>query len=216
MASEAVGAGLLLYVIAGSGLAVERLGADPADALFFHAIAAGVALGVLIALFANTSGSHFNPAVTLAMWRRGSLSGSTATQYVLAQVVGAFLGVWLALATFGRSMTISTAETTRWESALSELVGTTVLVLLILGAVDQGRTSWIPGLAGGWVAAMVFSSSSTGFLNPAVTLARSFTDSYTGISPTTAPLYVIAQLTGALIAVFLSTRLLAPPDLKGA
>jgi glycerol uptake facilitator-like aquaporin len=90
-----------------------------------------------------------------------------------------------------------------------------VLVLLILAALDQGRSSWIPAMAGGWVAVMIFSSSSTGFLNPAVTVARVFTDSYTGISPNRVFAFVVAQLVGGLAAVLLWTRLLMPLDMKG-
>jgi glycerol uptake facilitator-like aquaporin len=97
---------------------------------------------------------------------------------------------------------------------LAEYVGTTVLALLIVGAIDQGRLSWIPAMVGGWVTVMVFSSSSTGLLNPVVTLARVFTDTYTGIPAATAPVFISAQLLGALTAVYISTRLLIRPSGK--
>ncbi len=213
-AGELVGTGLLLYVIVGSGIAVDRLNADPASGLFFHALAVGIGLAVLIALLASTSGAHFNPAVTLGAWRRRSLSGSTAFKYVLAQLLGAAVGLLVALTSFGDRPAISTGSST-WGAVVAELIGTTVLVLVILGSIDHGRATWIPVLVGGWVTAMVFSSSSTGLLNPAVTLARVFTDSFTGVPPSAAPFLMAAQLLGALVAVFLSTRLLSPPEPKG-
>ena len=91
---------------------------------------------------------------------------------------------------------------------------TLVMVLLIVGAIDQGRLSWIPAMVGGWVTVMVFSSSSTGLLNPAVTLARVFTDTHTGIPAAAAPLFISAQILGGLTAVFVSTRLLIRPNGK--
>jgi glycerol uptake facilitator-like aquaporin len=212
---ELVGTGMLLFVVVGSGVAVDRLEADPASGLFFHAICVGVGLAVLIALFASTSGAHFNPAVTLAAWRRQSLPGTTAARYVLSQVLGAALGATLALISFADQPTLAEAGEVTLGPVLAELVGTTVLVLLILGAIDQRRSSWIPLLVGGWVTAMVFSSSSTGLLNPAVTLARGFTDTYTGVPLEAAPLLIGAQLLGALLALALSTRLLSPLERKG-
>jgi len=214
-ASELIGTALLLFVIVGSGVTVQQLGADPAPSLFYHAVAVGLGLAVLIALFSRTSGAHFNPAVTLALWRRQSMRGATALRYVAAQIVGALLGLAAALASFGEVPTVSTSEAVAWGTVIAEFIGTTVLALLILGAIDQDRLSWLPAIVGGWVTVMVFSSSSTGFLNPAVTLARVFTDTYTGIPPTTAPVFVVAQLLGALTAVFISTRLLARPEPKG-
>jgi len=214
VASELVGTSLLLFVIVGSGVAVEQLGGDPAPSLFYHAVAVGLGLAVFIALFAGTSGAHFNPAVTLALWRRRSIGGQTALPYVAAQVVGAVLGLTVALVSFGNRPALATTEGLAWGSVLAEYIGTTVLVLLIVGAIDQGRIAWIPAMVGGWVTVMVFSSSSTGLLNPAVTLARVFTDTYTGISAAAAPLFLSAQLLGALTAVFLSTRLLIRPNGK--
>jgi glycerol uptake facilitator-like aquaporin len=165
VASELVGTALLLFVIVGSGVAVEQLAADPAPSLFYHAVAVGLGLAVLIALFARTSGAHFNPAVTLALWRRRSIGGQTALPYIGAQVVGAVLGLTVALVSFGDRPALSTTEGLDWGSVLAEYVGTTVLALLIVGAIDQGRLSWVPAMVGGWVTVMVFSSS-TGLLNP--------------------------------------------------
>ena len=129
VASELVGTALLLFVIVGSGVTVQQLGADPASSLFYHAVAAGLGLAVLIALFARTSGAHFNPAVTLALWRRRSIGGQTALPYVAAQVVGAVLGLTVALVSFGDRPALSTTEGLAWGSVLAEYVGTTVLAL---------------------------------------------------------------------------------------
>jgi glycerol uptake facilitator-like aquaporin len=95
------------------------------------------------------------------------------------------------------------------------LVGTLILVMLIPALTDQGRSNWIPAAVGAWVATMVFSTVSTGFLNPALTLARMFTDTYTGIAPANVPGFMIAQLLGAALAIQLSIRLLIVPDPKG-
>lgn len=215
-ASELVGTALLLFVIVGSGVTVQQLRADPASSLFYHAVAVGLGLAVLIALFARTSGAQFNPAVTLALWVRGSLQGRSAVRYVAAQVVGAALGLTAALVSFGDGPAVSMIHGLTWGKVLAEYIGTTVLALLIVGAIDQNRLSWIPAMVGGWVAVMVFSSSSTGLLNPAVTLARVFTDTYTGIPLATAPAFIAAQILGALTAIFLSTRLLISPRPKGS
>jgi glycerol uptake facilitator-like aquaporin len=133
----------------------------------------------------------------------------------LAQVLGAAFGTTLALISFADQPTLAQADELTWGQVLAELIGTFVLVLIILGAIGQRRTSLIPLLVGGWVTAMVFSSSSTGLLNPAVTLVRGFTDTYTGVPLGAVPLFIGAQLLGALLAVALSTRLLAPLEPKG-
>jgi arsenate reductase len=215
--AELAGTGLLAYVVVGSGLTLGRLGADPAAGLFFHGIVVGLAVTVLIAVFAGASGAHFNPAVTLAVWRRGRIHGGVALRYVAAQIVGSVLGVLLANLTFGATA-LSLGATPRdgWGPLVAELVGTLFLVSLILILGGQGSSSWIGPGVGAWVAAMVFSTSSTGLLNPALTIARTLTDSYAGISPTSVPGLVTAQLLGGLAAVAGSSRLASASDLKGA
>lgn len=192
VSAEFVGTGLLLYVVVGSGLTLDRLDGDPTAGLFFHAVAVGLGLAVLIVLFAVVSGAHFNPAVTLAVWRRRGIDGVAALQYVAAQTAGGVVGVALAHLTFDRGL------------------------FLVSGT---SRVGWGPmGIGpavGGWVAAMIFASSSAGFLNPAVTLARTLTDSYTGIAPSSAPGFIAAQLLGAVLAVVVSTRLVSAPEPKG-
>ena len=206
--AEFVGTGLLAYVVVGSGIAAETPRTDGAAGLFFHAVVVGLALAALIALLSSTSGAHFNPAVTLALWRRRALSGRTAAGYFVAQIVGAAAGVAVGVASFGEALALSSAVRTGWASVLAEGIGTMVLVLLILHLLDEDRTHAVAPLVGAWVGAAVFATISSGFLNPALTVARTFTDTSTGIAPSSAPGFVVAQLIGGLLAVFVSTHLL--------
>lgn len=216
LGAEFLGTGLLLYVVVGSGLAIQRLDADPANGLFFHAAAVGLALTVLIVMFAAVSGAHFNPAVTLAVWLRGRIDGATAGWYLLGQFAGALVGVALAHVAFGEPLfSIAGTERAGWGVLSAELIGTLVLVLLILTLIDQNKTAWIGPTVGAWVATMVFSGSSTGFLNPAVTVSRTLTDSYTGIAPASMPGFVVAQLLGAVLALVASVFFTPVPEPKG-
>lgn len=212
--AEFVGTGLLAFVVVGSGLTVQDLGTDPSG-LFFHAVAVGLALAALISVLGSTSGAHFNPAVTLALWSRRLLRVGTAARYWIAQVFGAIAGMALALVSFGKPVAVSSTVRSGWGPILAEGIATLVLVLLILGLADQDRSAAIAPYAGAWVAAAVFSTVSTGFLNPALTLARMFTDTYTGIAPPNVPGFVVAQLAGAMAAVVLSTNLLIADRQKG-
>ena len=214
--AELVGSGLLAYVVVGSGITVAHFGADGASGLFFHAVAVGLALAVLIAILGSTSGAHFNPAVTVAFWRRRKLDAGRAVGYFVAQVVGATAGVAVAVATFGDTLALSTTERNGWGPVLAEGIGTLVLVLVIFGLIDDERPHAVAPFVGAWVAAAVFATVSTGFLNPALTLARTFTDTYTGIAPTSVPGFVLAQLIGGLLAALVSARLLVPSQQKGA
>ncbi len=214
--AELLGTSMLAYVVAGSGIVAERLGGDPTGQLFIHATMVGLGLAALIGFLGSTSGAHFNPAVTVGFWLRRSIDARTALGYVLAQVTGSILGIVLAVAGFGLALSVSSSPRPGWGAMLAEVVGTSILVLLILGMVDQGREDRVPAAAGAWVAAMIFSSASTGILNPALSLARTLTDTYTGIAPEAVPGLILAQMAGAVIAVLLSTRLLLTPEPKGA
>lgn len=208
--AEGLGTGLLLYVIVGSGIAAQNLSSDGATQLLAHALVVGIGLGVLIVLFQTVSGSHFNPSVTLAFWRSDELSGSTAVGYTSAQLIGALAGVAAANVTFGEEV-LAISGTARNGLGLiaAEGIATFVLVLIILGLVRIGRPGAIPAAVGGWVAAIVFATSSTGFANPAVTIARIFTDTFTGIAPPSVWWFLIAQLLAGLAAVPVA-RLLYP------
>jgi glycerol uptake facilitator-like aquaporin len=199
--AEFVGTGLLLFAIVGSGIVIEDPSNDPALQLFAHAVIVGAILALLIALLGPVSGAHLNPAVTLAAWRQGDVTGRLAGAYVVAQTVGAVAGVVLAHATFERAL-VSISSTVRDGPgrALAEALSTFVLVLLIFGLTRTNRPHLIPWTVGLWIAGAIFATSSTGFANPAVTLARSLTDTFTGIAPVNVPAFILSQLIGALLA----------------
>ncbi|MGF1618533.1 MAG: aquaporin [Acidimicrobiia bacterium] len=200
--AEGIGTALLLYVIVGSGIAAQRLGDDAAVQLLAHAVAVGLGLAVLIALLQTVSGSHFNPAVTLAFWRSGAIDGRFAIGYGSAQLVGAVAGVAAANYSFGEGMLqASTTDRVGTGLILAELISTFVLVLVILALVRTDRAEAVPLAVGAWVAAIVFATSSTGFANPAVTVSRVFTDTYTGIGAASVPGFVLAQLAAGLLSV---------------
>jgi glycerol uptake facilitator-like aquaporin len=208
LVAEGLGTALLLFVIVGSGIAAETLSSDAGVQLMAHAISVGLGLAVLIALFQPVSGSHFNPAVTLASWRTGDMASGEAASYVAAQLAGAVIGVVAADFTFGRPV-LSVSSTARSEVGLvgAEVVATFVLVLVILGLVRTGRSGAVPSAVGAWVAAAIFATSSTSFANPAVTIARVFTDSYTGIDPSSVAGFLVAHMVAALLAAILAPYL---------
>lgn len=198
---EALGTALLLYVIVGSGIAAETLTSDQALQLFAHAAAVGLGLGVLIAMFQTVSGSHFNPAVTLAFWRTGMMGRAESVRYVSAQIAGAIIGVAAANLSFGEQV-IAIASTSRdgIGQIIAETIATFVLVLVILALVRTNRPGLVAPVVGAWITAAVFATSSTGFANPAVTVARIFTDTYTGITPASVPGFLTAQLIASFLA----------------
>ena len=201
LVAEALGTALLLFVVVGSGIAIADLGAEPASQLFAHGVVVGLGLGAFIALFAPVSGAHLNPAVTVAFWRTGAMDGRLAAGYVVTQVVGALAGVVVANATFGKPwLAVATTARDGVGRVSAEFVGTFVLVLLILGLVRSGRSVAIAPAVGAWVAAIVVATVSTGFANPAVTVARMLTDTYTGIAPGAVPVFVLAQLIAGVAA----------------
>lgn len=208
LTAEGLGTALLLYIIVGSGIAVETSGVDAAGELLAHALVVGLGLGVLIALFQTVSGSHFNPSVSLAFWKAGDLTGREATRYAIAQVSGAVVGVAAANLTFGQSViAISTTPRSGLGLVAAEAIATFVLVLVILALVRSDRARAVPATVGAWVAAIVFATSSTGFANPAVTIARIFTDTYTGIEPSSVVGFLAAQLAAGLAAAAVADRL---------
>jgi glycerol uptake facilitator-like aquaporin len=199
--AEALGTSLLLYVIVGSGIAAETLSIDAGIQLLVHAIAVGVGLGALIAMVQTVSGSHFNPSVTLAFWRTRMVSGLVATRYVAAQMIGAIAGVVAANLSFEAAIvSISATGRTGPGPLLAEGVATFVLVLVILALVRTNRHGAVPVAVGAWVASAVLATSSTGFANPAVTVARMLTDTYTGIAPASVPSFLASQLVAGLAA----------------
>lgn len=202
LGAELVGTALLLWAIVGSGIVVAHDGPLIAQ-LFPHAVVVGLALAAFIVMLAPVSGAHFNPVVTLAAVLGGLLPRAHAPGYVLAQLAGAALGTLLANTTAGLpAVTVSARARDGAALLVSEVAATFVLVLLILLMVRAGRTvGAIATAVGAYIAAAIVFTPSTSFANPAVTLARTLSDTFTGIAPASVPGFVVAQLVGGLLAV---------------
>lgn len=201
LVAEALGSALLLAVVVGSGIMGERLaGGNVAIALLGNTLATGAALVVLIGVFGPISGAHFNPAVTLVAALRRELPWRLALAYPVAQVVGAVLGVWIAHAMFGEPIVqVSTKLRAGGAQALAEVVAIFGLVATILGTV-RFKPESTPMAVGLYITAAYWFTASTSFANPAVTIARSLSDTFAGIAPSCAPAFILAQLAGALLA----------------
>ena len=201
LAAEAMGTAFLLAAVVGSGIMGERLAAgNAAVALLANSLATGAALVVLISILGPISGAHFNPAVTLFAALRRDIGPRTGVLYVAAQLAGAFAGVWLAHAMFAMPVVEVSAKLrdgpAQW---LAEFVATFGLMATIAGAARYvpSATAQLVGL---YITAAYWFTASTSFANPAVTLARTMTDSFSGIAPHSATLFVAAQLLAAVAA----------------
>lgn len=211
IAAEFVGTLLLLAIVVGSGIMGARLsGGNDAIALLANAAATAGGLYVLIVLLGPISGAHFNPAVTLAMRLRGESLPAPWPAYLVAQVLGAILGVWLAHAMFELPLwQPGTRVRTGIAQGVSEAVATFGLLLtIVLGA--RFRPAALPALVAGWIFAAYWFTASTSFANPAVTLARALTQSFAGIRMADVPGFIVAQLAGAALALVAARYLLAP------
>jgi glycerol uptake facilitator-like aquaporin len=218
LVAEALGTALLLAAIVGSGIMGERLaGGNVAVALLANALATGGALVALILTFGPISGAHFNPAVTLADASQGGLAWRDVPSYVVVQIFGAFIGVAAAHAMFDLPLFFASRHARSGPAqTFSELVATFGLLAVIWGCARQ-RPSAAPFAVAAYVTAAYWFTASTSFANPAVTLARSMTDTFAGIRPLDAPWFIAAQLLGAAAAT-LMFRWLTPrlPDVAGA
>ena len=201
--SELVGTALLLAVVVGSGIMAARLaGGSDGIALLGNSMATGAGLIVLIHIFGPISGAHFNPAVTLAFVIRGETDHRSAATYVGAQLVGAVLGVWMAHVMFAEPVFQISAKLREGPAqGLSEFVATFGLVGTIFGT-QRSRPEFTPIAVGLYITAAYWFTASTSFANPAVTIARSLSDTFAGIAPASAPLFIIGQVAGALMAVW--------------
>jgi glycerol uptake facilitator-like aquaporin len=201
--AELIGTALLLVAVIGSGIAAERL--SPGDTglqLLENAAATAAALVAIILAVGAVSGAHLNPVVTLVDRLLGGVDTPTAAVYIGAQVVGACLGTVLANLMFDlAAVDWSTTERSGGGLWLGEVVATFGLLLVVFGTVRSGRTTAVPFAVGAYIGGAYFFTSSTSFANPAVTLARTLSDTFAGIDPTSAPAFVLAQLTGGAIAV---------------
>jgi len=210
--AEALGTALLLAAVVGSGIMGERLAAgNVAIALLANSLATGFALIALIVAFGSRSGAHFNPVVSAALALRGDLPKGRVAPYVVAQAVGAILGVLAAHAMFDLPLLqVGAKMRTGFAQWWSEAIATFGLVFLVLSF--NRKNEWAaPFAVGGYIAAAYWFTASTSFANPAVTIARSLSDTFAGIRPADVPLFVSAQITGALSATLLLRRL--PPPL---
>lgn len=208
LVAEALGTALLLAIVIGSGIMGERLAdGNTAIALLGNTLATGAGLVVLITMFGPLSGAHFNPAVTLVFAARRALSAGAALAYVLAQLTGAVLGVWTAHLMFGEALLqVSTKLRDGPAQAFSEGVATFGLIAAILGSL-RFRPEATPFIVGLYITSAYWFTASTSFANPAVTVARSLSNTFAGIAPSSAPTFIIAQLAGAAIAAALSSWL---------
>lgn len=206
---EGLGTAILVATVVGSGIMAETLTRDVALALLANTLATGAALVVLISMLGPLSGAHFNPAVSLVFMLRGDLARREAALYVAAQCLGGVLGALVAHAMFDLPLvTLSLKTRTGGAQWLSEFVAALGLVMTILGGLRFRRDAiaWMVGL---YIVAAYWFTASTSFANPAVALARSLTDTFSGIRPVDVPAFVVAEFAGAIAAWGLARWLFA-------
>jgi glycerol uptake facilitator-like aquaporin len=199
--SEALGTAFLLAAVVGSGIMAEKLaGGNVALALLANTIATGASLVALILTFGSVSGAHFNPAVTIADATQGGVPWRLVPGYIAAQCAGAILGVYSAHVMFAQPIIQISAHIRSGPAQLfSEFIASFGLLAVIWGC-SRSRLGAVPFAVGAYITAAYWFTASTSFANPAVTLARSFTNTFAGIRPTDAPGFIAVQFTGALAA----------------
>ncbi|WP_158963650.1 aquaporin [Chachezhania sediminis] len=208
LAAEGLGTAMLLIGVVGSGIMADTLsGGNVALALLGNAVATGCMLVTIITVLGPISGAHFNPAVTLAFYLQGGIGRRDAVLYTLVQIAGGLIGVWAThfmfdLPIFETAATMHRTGPSQW---FSELLATLGLLFVIFGGL-RARPDAVPALVGLYITGAYFFTSSTSFANPAVTIARSFTDTFAGISPGHAPMFIVMQIS----AVFLGYLTLRP------
>lgn len=213
LAAEAVGSFFLFSTVIGSGIMAETLaGGNVAVALLGNTLATGAILYVLITMLGAISGAHFNPVVTLVFRLRGELGTGQAVGHVTAQLVGGILGVWAAHLMFGLPIIeLSTKVRTGPGQWAGEFIATFGLLLTVLGTLRH-RPEVVPTSVALYIVAAYWFTSSTSFANPAITIARSLSESFAGIAPTDVAGFILAQIAGALAAHFTASALFAPAD----
>jgi len=210
LVAEAIGTAFLLATVVGSGIMGETLaGGNVAIALLGNTIPTGAILVVLILMFGPISGAHFNPAVTLSFLIKGKITLGDAIAYVLIQIGAAILGAWAAHLMFEEPVfMLSEKVRTGGGQWVAEIIATFGLVATILACVRH-RAEAVPYAVGLYITAAYWFTASTSFANPAVTVARTLTDTFSGIRPADAPVFIICQIIGALIATWAMTWLLS-------
>jgi arsenate reductase len=203
--AELVGTAMLVAVVVGSGIAAQRL--SPGDTglqLFENAAATAAGLVAIILAFGAVSGAHLNPVVSLVERVFGGLTNRELAAYALAQVAGGVVGVVVANVMYSEpAVEWSTKSRDGGGIWLAEVVATLGLVLVVFGIVRSGRANTVAFAVGAYIGAAYFFTSSTSFANPAVTIARTMTDTFTGIAPSSAPAFVVCEVAGGLLAIAL-------------
>jgi arsenate reductase len=218
LVAELVGSAFLIIAVVGSGIMASRL--SPSDVglqLLENAGATAGALIGLILMFAAVSGAHFNPIVTMVDLLFGTIERRAAALYIVAQTIGACIGSIVANLMFELpAINVSTKVRSSGALWLSEVVATVGLLLVIHGCVRSGRASTVPFAVGLWIGGAYWFTSSTSFANPAVTIARTLSDSFAGIKPSSAPMFIVMQCVGGGLAYGLIRYLFQPRDGAGA
>ncbi len=205
VSAEALGTSILLMSIVGSGQMATSLTKDVGLQLLIGAVVASLALLLLITSLGGISGAHFNPVVTLSALAHKAISVVDAISYIAAQIFGGIVGVALANLMFNQpALFAAQTEHAGSNLLLSEVIATAGLVFLIFTAIAQKKENSIPLLVSAWIGSAYFFTSSSTFANPAVTIARTFTDTFAGIAVASVPGFIAAQLIGAALGVLLS------------
>jgi glycerol uptake facilitator-like aquaporin len=216
-AAETLGTAILLATVVGSGIMAENLaGGNVAIALLGNTIPTGAILVVLITILGPISGAHFNPAVSLAMCFTGRLSWARLVPFIACQIVGAIIGVWIAHAMFDLSI-VQVSTKMRWSTGqwIAETVATFGLLFTIFGGLRYNPPA-IPLAVGLYITAAYWFTASTSFANPAVTIARALSNTFSGIAPAAAFPFIAVQILGALAATYLCRWLFAEDKSKAA
>jgi glycerol uptake facilitator-like aquaporin len=211
--AEALGTAFLLATVIGSGIMAENLaGGIEALALLCNTIPTGAILVVIILVFGPISGAHFNPAVTVAFAVRGSFPWAKVAPYIVAQVIGGVCGAFAAHFMFELPV-LQVSETVRTGAGqwFAEVVATFGLVMAIIGCVARAPAA-VPYAVGLYISAAYWFTASTSFANPAVTVARAFTNTFSGITPAHAPAFIVAQFVGAILCVLVMGLLYPSED----
>jgi glycerol uptake facilitator-like aquaporin len=213
LTAEGIGAFFLFVTVIGSGIMAEHLSAgNDAIALLGNTVSTGAMLFVLITILGPISGAHMNPAVSLVAASRGELQWSEAAAYIVAQLAFGILGAWAAHLMFDLpTLQLSVKARTGVGQWTGEAIATFGLILTILGTV-RFRPDWVAPAVALYITAAYWFTSSTSFANPAITVARSLSDTFAGIAPHDAPQFIIAQLVGAATAALAAKLLFPPPD----
>ena len=205
---EFLGSTFLVMIIVGSGIMAQNLTRDFAVMLLANTIATGAGLFVLINSIANISGAHFNPVVTMTMYFTKKIKKDLIFTYISAQILGCLLGVMLANFMFDLPfIELSSKARPGFSIFIAEVIATFGLIFIIFGSLKNGTVAVAASVAT-YITAGYWFTSSTSFANPAVALARTFTDTFTGINYLNTPTYIVAEIIGALLALFIIQKIL--------